>query len=330
MSNYLNNLLARSRSLSTEVRPRLAHPFETFDATATAYAVSPAGEVPPEATAAAHSRLSQTSFVSTAFEPSTPVNASTADSPYASLFAHAQPSAAMTLHDDEVSARQGFAQERTKDGPASSEVRSPEQTFIEARRASGRERVFQLKRTEPGIGRPIQNSQPGLLHEQAARQPVRERDERPDVQIERDDISRRAEARLVNQRLDLKPAPLDELPISTLSAQTENPAGATNTARHIRAQTPPDAYLLAGKVSTGDASSRQIVQRPSMIAPDATRLGNLPPTSNPPAAPTIRVTIGRIEVRAVMPPAMPAKRPARTAPKLSLDEYLRSQNGGKR
>ena len=43
------------------------------------------------------------------------------------------------------------------------------------------------------------------------------------------------------------------------------------------------------------------------------------------SAPTIRVTIGRVEVRAIHPPA-PAPKPARpAAPKLSLDEYLRGR-----
>ncbi len=43
------------------------------------------------------------------------------------------------------------------------------------------------------------------------------------------------------------------------------------------------------------------------------------------SAPIIRVTIGRIEVRAIHPPA-PAPKPARPgAPKLSLDEYLRGR-----
>lgn len=46
--------------------------------------------------------------------------------------------------------------------------------------------------------------------------------------------------------------------------------------------------------------------------------------------PTIRVTIGRIEVRAVMSTNEPAVRPASTRPKLklSLDDYLKRQNGG--
>jgi hypothetical protein len=48
------------------------------------------------------------------------------------------------------------------------------------------------------------------------------------------------------------------------------------------------------------------------------------------AAPVIRVTIGRIDVRAVaeVPPPSSARRPA--APRLSLDEYLRERARGER
>ena len=52
-----------------------------------------------------------------------------------------------------------------------------------------------------------------------------------------------------------------------------------------------------------------------------------------PPAPTIRVAIGRIEVRAITPPPTPpAQRttPARPSPALSLDEYLKQRNGGQR
>lgn len=49
-----------------------------------------------------------------------------------------------------------------------------------------------------------------------------------------------------------------------------------------------------------------------------------------PPAPTIRVAIGRIEVRAITPPA-PAQRetPVRPGPLLSLDDYLKQRNGGR-
>ena len=52
-----------------------------------------------------------------------------------------------------------------------------------------------------------------------------------------------------------------------------------------------------------------------------------------PPAPTIRVAIGRIEVRAIMPPpATPTRQTAPTTPRpeLSLDDYLKQRNGGQR
>jgi hypothetical protein len=52
-----------------------------------------------------------------------------------------------------------------------------------------------------------------------------------------------------------------------------------------------------------------------------------------PPAPTIRVAIGRIEVRAITPPPTPpAQRdtPARPSPALSLDDYLKQRNRGQR
>jgi hypothetical protein len=45
------------------------------------------------------------------------------------------------------------------------------------------------------------------------------------------------------------------------------------------------------------------------------------------ASPEIRVTIGRIEVRAVTPPGVSQGPPAKRTPKISLDDYLRSRNG---
>ena len=47
-----------------------------------------------------------------------------------------------------------------------------------------------------------------------------------------------------------------------------------------------------------------------------------------PPAPTIQVTIGRIEVRATPPAAAPARAARPATPKLSLEDYLRSRSGG--
>ena len=44
------------------------------------------------------------------------------------------------------------------------------------------------------------------------------------------------------------------------------------------------------------------------------------------ARPAVRVTIGRVDVRALMPPAPPVGTPTAAGPKLSLDDYLRQQS----
>ncbi|NEQ22340.1 MAG: hypothetical protein F6K28_24755 [Microcoleus sp. SIO2G3] len=49
-----------------------------------------------------------------------------------------------------------------------------------------------------------------------------------------------------------------------------------------------------------------------------------------PPPPTIQVTIGRIEVRAVPPPAPPRPRVTTPPARLSLEDYLRSRSGGER
>jgi hypothetical protein len=55
--------------------------------------------------------------------------------------------------------------------------------------------------------------------------------------------------------------------------------------------------------------------------------GQAPPGAMPAPAPTVQVTIGRIEVRAAPPAPAPAQRATRPAP-MTLDEYLRQRKGG--
>jgi hypothetical protein len=45
--------------------------------------------------------------------------------------------------------------------------------------------------------------------------------------------------------------------------------------------------------------------------------------------PAIHVTIGRVEVRAVMAPGPPPKAATPPGPKISLEEYLKQRNGGR-
>jgi hypothetical protein len=65
-------------------------------------------------------------------------------------------------------------------------------------------------------------------------------------------------------------------------------------------------------------------------APAHPAVPHLKDESAPEPAPTIHVTIGRVEVRAVLPsPPQPPSRPPTRLPKLSLDDYLRLSHGGK-
>jgi len=79
------------------------------------------------------------------------------------------------------------------------------------------------------------------------------------------------------------------------------------------------------------AESPGAARVPSFPVP-AERGGSAPgvPAPESAPAPVVQVTIGRIEVRAVTPPAPARQAPARTSPSLSLDEYLRRRNGGGR
>jgi len=70
----------------------------------------------------------------------------------------------------------------------------------------------------------------------------------------------------------------------------------------------------------------------SVVQPVVPAIRSLPPIASlPPAAatapPTINVTIGRVEIRAVPPPAQQRAKP-KPATVLSLDDYLRQRAKG--
>ena len=81
---------------------------------------------------------------------------------------------------------------------------------------------------------------------------------------------------------------------------------------------------------SGMARPRVTLRSAPLEPPLADREGDAPQPQ--PSVPTIRVTIGRIEVRAITPPAPPPPRatPARPTPALSLDEYLKRYREGTR
>ena len=72
--------------------------------------------------------------------------------------------------------------------------------------------------------------------------------------------------------------------------------------------------------------------RHEVVPAAAVKLATPPQTIASQSDPTVRVTIGRLEVRAIIPPAnVPPKNiePSRNS-RLSLDEYLRQRNEGRR
>lgn len=129
-------------------------------------------------------------------------------------------------------------------------------------------------------------------------------------------------------------------PAADAAAAARAPAGTTPGAVPAGHALPPSpSRSPAGRSSRGAEVSRRLVleARVDGTAPNGqTRSGVATsddrwlPVPSPAARPTVRVSIGRIEVRAVMPPPAPARRPA-PEPSLApaLSDYLRARNGGR-
>jgi hypothetical protein len=125
-------------------------------------------------------------------------------------------------------------------------------------------------------------------------------------------------------------APIPEIPTDVLTPEQGSTQGTPDTTpraagRRVaieRVLTPAVGVVLTPSVGVVPTSSAASVEFPADQRQAA--LGPVP------AAPTIRVSIGRIEVRAIMPPVPPVRPapPARPRPQLSLEDYLRQHRGG--
>jgi hypothetical protein len=95
--------------------------------------------------------------------------------------------------------------------------------------------------------------------------------------------------------------------------------------RHPRATPRRDDDIA---VSERSIAERSIGERPVAVSRRPQRLPlHEQPDAKPSAPPVIRVTIGRIEVRAPAPPPPPIETPGPPPPRISLDDYLQSHNG---
>src|SRR5262249_27833014 len=101
--------------------------------------------------------------------------------------------------------------------------------------------------------------------------------------------------------------------------------------------TPPEVAGAPQQVSV-EREAPTAAPKVSVHEPSGTRAEGPPPSrmdhddhQGPEVAPVVRVSIGRIDVRAVAPQAPPVRAaPARPSSRLSLNDYLRQHNKGTR
>jgi hypothetical protein len=115
----------------------------------------------------------------------------------------------------------------------------------------------------------------------------------------------------------------------TASEQTIQPALAQHASPAEGGSGPESPFLPARQITQPREVVPQVQVTPSVQSASAPLVG---PARVPQAAPVIRVSIGRVEVHAVMAQqAPPPPRPqARSGPSLSLEDYLKEREGGKR
>jgi hypothetical protein len=140
------------------------------------------------------------------------------------------------------------------------------------------------------------------------------------------------EARTVKPSLG-QPAPQETSEHSTRSAASDSPApapvpAASSPVAQVTARRSADARPLSEQIIPVPREPDRPVARPAAgPIPGWATVGNQAAT--PPPPPAIRVSIGRIEVRAVLPapPPVPPPAPAPAAPLVTLDAYLRERTG---
>lgn len=147
--------------------------------------------------------------------------------------------------------------------------------------------------------------------------------------FERDAPPARTEQRLLSEPRPDQARPSDQLEIKTIIVREERMIERSEQAREPRSQSSPvSAMPQSNQPRRRDTIPPPVVVQ-TRIAPlvekglDAFSLSR--PTPQP--QPTVRVTIGRIEVRAVQSSESPAK-PLATHPVMNLDDYLRRRNQG--
>jgi hypothetical protein len=150
--------------------------------------------------------------------------------------------------------------------------------------------------------------------------------------IEKDDAPSESRPRVPSRELSVPPrSEILEPPSVPLSPPTVAPGSTRAVVQPEIIEHSTPGAATEGPLRLPQRQSRILVQ-PEIIGrrkpPKSSAVSGAQPSPNEP--PAIHVTIGRVEVRAVMPPSAPPKVASRSAPKLSLKDYLKQRNGGAR
>lgn len=120
--------------------------------------------------------------------------------------------------------------------------------------------------------------------------------------------------------------PSARLVAAAAGSKDNNSGGHMESFGAVRARQP---IVVAPRIARDNATTERYAADQPSVRPAAGPIASRR-ESNAVSAPKIRVTIGRIDVRAVSPPQPPAQETAPAAPRMSLDDYLKSSNGGRR
>jgi hypothetical protein len=111
------------------------------------------------------------------------------------------------------------------------------------------------------------------------------------------------------------------------AASVDRPAVAESLPRPVEPTGLLTSVSIANKGRSEESAARPVESAMAATPPPAEAAPPPPPT----VPPTIRVSIGRIDVRAVQAPVSAPRRTVPTAPAApSLEEYLRARGGGRR
>jgi hypothetical protein len=126
-------------------------------------------------------------------------------------------------------------------------------------------------------------------------------------------------------------SPAASPPTDASSVKSESALSLISTAER-ESQTAPEQDIRGPEPSPVAATSARVVAQPH-VTQYVEPAGLIPigPVPRPEPAPTIQVTIGRVEVRAMPPTPRPSEKQRPKTPVMSLDEYLsRRASGGDR